>query len=426
MNVGSKPLVLGRARRLPAPASALPLVGLAIFTFFDVTSRWSDLFTEFGIYLALFGLLLRPQDLSFPPPLRWALALLLWMALTAVLAIAPETAGDALVERLKALVIFFVVINTLRTPQQLRFYLLLILVAFLIYPVRGALQNYVHGYTVFGRAIWNKIYANANDLASITLLMTGLALSIATVKTQSSRVRWAVALTVPVMLTLLLLTQSRGAFLGLLVGFGPPVLARIRKRPALLAGPVLIVACVIAVLVPRAAWHRLEGITKLTSSETIAQADTQGSAENRLQIMKTAWHIFITNPVVGVGIGCYNEANERYAPELGKRDAHNTYLGLAAETGLPGLVLWLGLVGSVLLQLRRRRQAIEADDRTIQVLWIRKAMVAYLVAGLFASYSGLTVFYLFLGILWVAANALGSPPATERRAPFIRRPNRPR
>jgi putative inorganic carbon (hco3(-)) transporter len=400
------------------------MAGLAIFTFFDVTSRWSDLFTEFGIYLALLGLALRPQDLSFPPPLRWALAFLLWVALTAVLAIAPETAGDALVERLKALVIFFVVINAVRTPQQLRFYILLILVAFLIYPVRGALQNYVHGDTVFGRAVWNKIYANANDLASITLLMTGLALAIATVKTQSARVRWAVALTVPVMLSLLLLTQSRGAFLGLLVGFGPTVVAQIRKRPSL-AGPVLIVACVIAVLVPAAAWHRLEGITKLTSAATIAQADTQGSAENRLQIMKTAWHIFITHPVVGVGIGCYNEANERYAPELGKRDAHNTYLGLAAETGLPGLLLWLGLVGSVWRQVRRRRQAIEADDRTIAVLWIERAVVAYLVAGLFASYSGLTVLYLFLGILWVAANVLGSPPATDR-APSARRPNRPR
>jgi putative inorganic carbon (hco3(-)) transporter len=424
-------------RRIATPASALPWHGLTIFTFFFVTARFPNLFTEIGIYLALLGLLLRPQDLSFPPPVRWAVVFLFWALVTALFSIAPETAIDVYIERLKALVIFFVVMNVLRTPQQLRFYILLILVAFALFPARGTLQNYVTGHTEMGRAVWNKVYGNSNDLAAMMLLMLGLVLAIASVKTQNVGVRRAAAALVPVTLLIILLTQSRGVFIGLLAGFGPPLLARLIKRPSATA-PVLTVIAVIAVVVPAATWHRLEGITHLT--ETISGADKEGrppaseskyeqwassSARQRFDILKTGLHIAASHPVLGVGIGCYREANERYAPQLGERDAHNTYVSVAAEMGLPGLVLWLGLVGSVLVQVRRRRALLEADDRTIQILWIERAVIGYLVAGFFGTYGGLTLFYLFLGILWAASNVLGTD-TTELSAPPARRALRAR
>jgi O-antigen ligase len=196
---------------------------------------------------------------------------------------------------------------------------------------------------------------------------------------------------------------------------------------------VLTVLAVVAVLVPAASWHRLGGITHL--SETIGAADKEGrpranqskydewassSARQRFDILKTGMQIAANHPVLGVGIGCYREANARYAPQLGERDAHNTYVSLAAEIGFPGLLLWLGLVGSVLMQVRRRRALIEADDRMIQVLWIERALIGYLVAGLFGTYAGLTLFYLFLGILWAASNVLGSDTTESSAAPARR------
>jgi O-antigen ligase len=346
----------GWRQRAAVPANGLPWYGLAIFAFFFVTARLPEVFTEFGIYLALLGLVFRPQGVGFPAPVRWALVFFLWAFVTALQAITPELAWPVLIERLKALVIFFVVVNTLRTPQQLRIFILLILVAFVIYPARGTLLNYIKGERLFGRAIWNKMYSNPNDLGAITLLMLGLALAIATVKTQSVRVRRAAAALVPVTLLIILLTQSRGVFLGLLVGFGPPLLARLRKRPSGMA-PVLIVLAVIVVLVPAASWHRLGGITRLTSVQSVAEANKKSAHEDRLdemasdsahdryEILKTGLRIFASHPLLGVGVGCYSEANVRYAPELGRRDAHNTYLNLAAEMGLPGLLFWRGLFG---------------------------------------------------------------------------------
>jgi O-antigen ligase len=440
VNIPGEPVLAGRLPRgVAAPANSLSWYGLTIFTFFFVTARLPELFTEFGIYLALLGLMVRPQGVGFPAPVRWAVVGLLWALVTVLFAISPEIAWPALIERLKALVIFFVVVNTLRTPQQLRFYILLILVAFVIYPARGTLKNYVTGNTVFGRAIWNKMYANANDLGAITLLMLGLTLSIATVKAQSAWVHRAATALVPVTLVIILLTQSRGTFLGLLVGFGPPLLARLRKRPSAMA-PVLIVLVLIAVLIPAVSWHRLGTLTQLTSMESNAETHKDGrqpaqgdrfvkvatdSALERFEILKTGLHIAASHALLGVGIGCYRDANARYAPRLGERDAHNTYVNLAAEMGAPGLLLWLGLVGSVLVQVRRRRARLEADDRTIQVLWIHRGIIGFLVAGIFASYAGVTVFYLFLGILWAASNILGRDEA-EPGAPPVRRALRAR
>jgi O-antigen ligase len=198
--------------------------------------------------------------------------------------------------------------------------------------------------------------------------------------------------------------------------------------------PLLIALAVIAVLVPAASWHRFEGITKLSVENVPKENKTNQlpahvdrledmasvSAHDRFEILKTGLRIFASNPVLGVGIGCYPEANVRYAPQQGRRDTHNTYVNLAAEMGLPGLLFWVGLVGSVLMQVRRRRALLAADDRTIQALWIERALIGYLVASFFASYSGLTIFYLFLGTLWAASNVLGRVPAEPGATPARR------
>ena len=414
MNAGNGQPVTRRLRRLPArnAGPALSLIGLFIFTFFLITARFPSLFTEIGIYLALLGLVLQPQQVGFPAPVRWAIALLLWGIVTSFTAIDPELAWPAMIELLKALVIFFVVMNALRTPQQLRSYILVFLVAFAIYPGRGAILNYIHGTLYFGRTLWNGIYSNPNDLAAITLLVLGLTLSIATVKTQDIRVRRAAIAFVPATVLIILLTQSRGTFIGLLAGFGPAIIMRMRKRPTNV-GPVLLVVVLAALFVPATAWHRFEDISKVTSSETIREADQYGSAEQRFEILKNGWHIVTDHPLLGVGIGCYNEANAIYAPNLGKRDAHNTYISLAAEMGFPGLLLWLGLVWSVLAQVRRRRRSLEADNGVIEIMWLQRAYVGCLVAAFFASYFAITIIYLCLGTLWAASGVLGKSAADE-------------
>jgi O-antigen ligase len=89
-------------------------------------------------------------------------------------------------------------------------------------------------------------------------------------------------------------------------------------------------------------------------------------------------------------------------------DTHNTYLNITAETGLPGLVLFLALVASVLLYARdTRRRAGDAFPAHLEIVrWLQYGLVGYLIAGVFGSYSKLTFPYIFLALLWSTSQAL--------------------
>jgi len=157
-------------------------------------------------------------------------------------------------------------------------------------------------------------------------------------------------------------------------------------------------------------------MSKLTSTATIAQADPEGSAAQRWQIQKTAWRIFEDHPIMGVGLGCFPLAIGRYSPGLGDRDTHDTYLNLATELGLPGLIMWLGLIGSVLLHAARASIERISRHSLVATTWLRCGLIAFLVAGIFGSYSGITMGYLVLGALWVGAtpSGTGRPSAIGR------------
>jgi hypothetical protein len=107
----------------------------------------------------------------------------------------------------------------------------------------------------------------------------------------------------------------------------------------------------------------------LTRAESIYAPKTQDEATGagRTNIWKAAVRTTREHPFLGVGFGSFGNVSQDLIlntpgvnPEvLQRRDegdnfvAHNTYLGTAAELGLTGLLLYLGLLASTALTLRR-------------------------------------------------------------------------
>ncbi len=123
---------------------------------------------------------------------------------------------DALIEHGKLILIVLVAVNALRTPTQIRRYLLFVVVSFMVFPARSTLQNYVMGYTVFGRAVGPFIYANSNDLAAISLLVLGPAFALWASEKSHRRLRWIGLGAAAALIVIVILTQSRGGLLGLM------------------------------------------------------------------------------------------------------------------------------------------------------------------------------------------------------------------
>lgn len=393
-------------------------VGLVIFTLAIVTIRFNV--AEIGIGIAALGIALSTERFRFPVFLWLYLLYLVWALLSSLVSNYLDTAIDTLEEGLKLLLMMVVAVNALRRPAQIRIYIIMILLFFLIYPFRGAVINYFIGYTVFGRAIWNYTYSNPNDLAGLTLLALGIALSLGLSADKSRIVRMAYLFAAIALGVLVLLTQSRGAFIGMAIGLGIPLFRVAWKARGttliLFASAVLLFA-----FVPDKVWQRLAGISKLTSTETINEADPEGSAEQRFEIVKVAWQITLDHPFLGTGLASFPLAQYDYAPELGRRDAHNTYLTLSSELGVPGLLIW---IACMVYALRGKHGSVGAEVGSslgFEPKWIRYGFYSFLIAGAFGSYSRLNLLYIVLATCWCANEVVSVRPSPVSRRRGISR-----
>lgn len=74
-----------------------------------------------------------------------------------------------------------------------------------------------------------------------------------------------------------------------------------------------------------------------------------GSRQHRIDLAKDAAILTVQNPLFGVGAGMYSVAQDVKSRDAGRPKGswlgtHNTYLQVASESGLPGLVLFIGLL----------------------------------------------------------------------------------
>jgi O-antigen ligase len=415
--------ITDRATAAPEPRQLLwtpTFILLLVYTFIILTNRIPG--ATFVMGAALLSLLVQRQVLRAPAFLWLLAAWLVWAVLGYTTTLYPDRVWDSLLEHGKILLVVLVAVNALRTPAQIRVFLVFLLASYILFPIRSTLTNYLLGYTLFGRAVGPFIYQNPNDLAAHTILMLGPAVALLTSQARKGLLRWLALTAVVLLVITILLTQSRGGFLGLLGLALPAGIGLARRRPRLVPLGAALVG-VALLFAPAGLWERLGGLTKAANVETIRDMDPEGSAEQRFAVLQTAARIVSDHPLLGVGLGAYGLANADYSPALGLRDTHNTYMNVAAETGLPGLALFLALIINVLMGARaaRRNGAHAASPAQREIVrWLQWAVIGYLIAGVFGSYARLSTPYIFLALLWSASRA-----ASFQRLVVVPRDNEP-
>lgn len=151
---------------------------------------------------------------------------------------------------------------------------------------------------------------------------------------------WLVRLAALLAIAAVLLTASRTALVAALMSFVFAALAwRHTTVSQRLSAAALLLALIAGAvrLAPPAARARLA---------TLPREAAQGTFHDRTRIWKAGLQLFKRHPVLGVGLGAYPKA--AYPVLRIHYNAHNTYLSVLVETGLPGFVLW-GLMLATLL-----------------------------------------------------------------------------
>jgi putative inorganic carbon (HCO3(-)) transporter len=206
----------------------------------------------------------------------------------------------------------------------------------------------------------------------------------------------------------LLLTFSRAAWLGLLLGSGVVLLvllwARHRKQWSPNWAAIGLLAAVLSFIVigfVAVNWPLLQPRLGLTSQGTEIR-----SVESRAIQAPAAWVLIQMRPALGVGLGNYATAlyclaRDTVAAYPVYQPVYNVTLLVTAELGIMGGILWLSLLSLPWFNLWLRRQQVR-----ITPWWagLSGALLALIVVSFFdfyvwTSHQGRLVLWLVLG-LW--------------------------
>lgn len=349
----------------------------------------------------------RPREVS--------LVLLLGVAgiLSIPLAIDPNQAWTTFSELLvKALVIFIVIINVVRTERRLKLLLLLVL-GVSIYLSISAIQDYQLGIFKIGKLENNDLriagrirglFENSNDLALHLVTMVPIAFALAFAK------RGVLAKVVylgssALMIAAIVVTFSRGGFLGLLAS----AFVLVRKlggknRIASTAGLGLALILFIA-FAPGDYSGRVSTIFD-------SGADLTGSSSQRNQVLQRSVLVAVRYPLFGVGLGNFHFKSFQ---ELG---THNAYTQVGAEMGLAAMVIYMMFLLSPLRRLRQivRESEGQPADRTFYYLAIglQASLVGYMVSSFFGAVAYQWYVYYLVGYAVCLHRIFLTRPQTQK------------
>jgi probable O-glycosylation ligase (exosortase A-associated) len=337
----------------------------------------------------------RRRPLVFSPEIRILACLVAWAIVTVPLSFAPaESLFFILDGYSKSVVIFWLLGEVVSTLRRLR--LVVWALSLLTVPVAvTALKNF----TVLAQADRRilgydaPLTANPNSLALVLSMILPLTLALV-LMTRRPLVRVLLLAIILVDVLAVVVTFSRGGFLALaavLVSY----LVRLLRRPErtwALAILILVVACL--PFVPPSYYGRLATITD-------ADSDRTGSAQERREDMLTAAHVIVMNPIVGAGINQDRLALDEARGPKGLT-VHNVYLRYGVDLGLPGLVLFVLLLGRCILTAAsvRRQSARRPEARGLFYLAeaVQTSLVVYSIAAFFDPMAYEFFFYYFGGL----------------------------
>lgn len=220
---------------------------------------------------------------------------------------------------------------------------------------------------------------------------------------------------------------SRGGWLAILAALGVMIwLAHPRWRGAVgwvagLGGTVLLLSVVGAL--PFGWGEKIASDFAVANIDLANPTPANWSVAERLAHQLAGWNMFADHPILGVGIGNYGAQYSAYqvAPvwiySLGH--AHNYFINIAAEAGIPGLGAFLFLYGSgLLLALNLWREGETALQRAVG-LGALGVLITVLTESLFDNmfvHSMLIQIALVMALVALAGRYLGPAEAADMAA----------
>ena len=280
-----------------------------------------------------------------------------------------------------------------------------LLLCFLIYALlkdesdfRGFCIAHLIGCAFFGYLVWQAPDAGrlegvggpgVNDANSLGMhLGTGLFFGAFLLLTTKGYLRWIVLASIPLILNGIIQTETRGAVIGVVLGgifttFLKP--KSVNRRYYALA---MVALCGVIFLANETFIERVASVKAAVDTER----EWDNSAMSRIEVAKAQLRMFSDNPL-GVGHQGTAYLSREYldarwlASNSGTRASHNTVMSVLVDQGLPGILIFLMILLSILstlLKLKRMDRSGLPESFALYRTMLGGALVSIFGAGMFA------------------------------------------
>ena len=358
---------------------------------------------------------------------RYLLAMTLWMALSIVGALWPGGAFQLFTDEFLKMVLMYVVlvgaVRGFRDVERLAFTYLL---SVGVYAAVVLARFHVGGDRWRLAGLY---YYDANEFGTLAVMCLPLAVYFL-VRPNPLWRRLVGAGALVVLVVGFIWTGSRGGFLALLA-VGAFLLLRynaIRARWRVLMTSLL--ALLFAAAASDSYWKGMKTILQPEADYNLT--DDAG----RMQVWKRGIGYMAQHPVFGVGGANFPTAEGTLSPLAANATvgrpvkwsaAHNSFLQVGAELGVPGLLFFLGVLGSAFAALRtvQRSWAYGAPhDRSPPEAQMAETLAAsllgYVVGAFFLSLAYHELLYTLLALVGALQKVAGAPAIARRRPSVVR------
>jgi O-Antigen ligase len=220
-------------------------------------------------------------------------------------------------------------------------------------------------------------YSNPNDMAFGVVLSIPFCLAfLLSARSAPRKVAWSLA--IAVMTVALMLTSSRAGAIDLVIS-GMVLLCHFGvkgKRPHLIVGAVVLSVGSL-LFAGRDLAVRFNGLFE--SGNSVEQDSAHESYQERRLLMSRAVDTIARYPILGVGAGDFVVYSGLW------RDVHVSYLEIAADGGIPVLILYLLFFARGFVNLRALSERRDLDDETVLFVGaLKSSLVGFVVGACFA------------------------------------------
>jgi O-antigen ligase len=380
----------------------------------------SGLAMEGLVVLTIAGVIINLPGL--PRKIRWgkssaafrmACLFILTAGVSAMFSDYPSNAMLGLVKLIGMLVVFFLVLILVQTPQRVKALLFAIMLSTFI---STGIANIGHltGYIPLGldTVSVSSHQAGASNISSTTsanMMLVGTVIA-ALLALRSTKWRLFYVLVAVTGVSGIIFTFTRSALMLLVLGCA---WIAIKFRKARHFPAVIILFALLSIsmlpLLPQHLWDRFESIGDPGADWTLGR---------RLGYHKVGFDLLAQNPLLGVGPGNFGQHYIGYdyrwieGRQLESRALHNMYLSVAAETGLLGFSFFSAMIVISLIGLNRTRKSAHDPELRMLAEAIQFGYVLFLIAA--GSLPAVTNKYTWILIsLSVAVSLIAQQPARQ-------------